>query len=438
MTPNPFLHGNPVPPSHFTNRTRDLRRLVNRTITGQSTAVVGEPRTGKTSLLEYLRAREMQAELYGHNAASLIFFYMDSHLLGPEFTQSQFWQNALSPLYDQIIAGKGENTRIAQAYRICVENQFGNFVLERLFGLVEQAKFRLVLLLDEFDTLLHHPILNSAEFFGGLRSLASRSRGALIMITASRQSLSVLNRETQEINWSGSPYFNFLDEIVLGPFDERSVSQLLMRAEDRFNAEDYQFLARVGGGHPYLLQVAASALWEAYEEESDAFQRRKYAGEELFDNAAAILTDTWRLWSKEMKKAFTVIALGHSSLMVGKSFDVGELTRELPALAPEVRTLLKQGYITEDAGYAAGYRIRPEAFLWWLSEELIRTVREGGPSSEVAFEDWLRVQEWDGLVKTGEKEQLNKAARALGGVLKDGIQTFIKAAAEGVAKGLTG
>lgn len=177
---NPFVHGNPVLPAQFANRSRELRRLVNRIITGQSTALVGEPRTGKTSLLEYLRARETQADLYGHNAAPLIFFYMDSQLLGPEFTQSHFWQNALYPLYDQVIAGKGDNTRIAQAYRTCVENQFGNFVLERLIALVEQAKYRLVLLLDEFDTLLHHPILNSAEFFGGLRSLVSRSRGALV------------------------------------------------------------------------------------------------------------------------------------------------------------------------------------------------------------------------------------------------------------------
>lgn len=429
---NPFHHGNPVPPTLFTNRTRELRRLVNRTITGQSTAIVGEPRTGKTSLLEYLRARESQADLYGRNANSLVFFYMDSQSLGSEFTQSQFWQNALQPLYDEVIAVQGDNTRIGQAYQTCVENCFGNFVLERLITLVEQAKYRLVLLLDEFDTLLHHPILNSAEFFGGLRSLVSRSRGALVLITASRQSLSVLNKETQTFNRTGSPYFNFLDEIVLSPFDHQAVFQLVSRAGDRFDANDHQFLARVGGGHPYLLQVAASALWEAHEEESDPNARRQYAGEELFDNAAAIIGDTWRLWPKEMKKAFTAVALGHSSLMVGgKMFDVDELTREVPALGPEIRTLLKQGYITEESGYATGYRVRPESFLWWLSEELLRTVREDG-----AFEDWIRVQEWDGMVKAGEKRQLNGAAKALGGVLKEGINTFIKAAAEGVAKGL--
>lgn len=431
---NPFLHGNPVYPSHFINRSRELRRIVNRTITGQSTALVGEPRTGKTSLLEYLRARETQADLYGRNAPRLVFFYMDSQSLGSSFTQSQFWENALRPFYEEVIAGQEATTRIAQAYKTCVDNGFGNFVLERLIGLIEQARYRLVLMLDEFDTILHHPILNSAEFFGGLRSLVSRSRGALVLITASRQSLSTLNHKTQEFNRTGSPYFNFLDEIVLAPFDEKAIFLLMARAGDRFDSEDHQFLARVGGGHPYLLQVAASALWDAFDEETDPHLRRNLAGEDLFDNAAAILGDTWRLWSKEMKKAFTAVALGHSALLLGeKSFDVDELARELPSLGPEVRTLFKQGYIVEDAGYKTGYRIRPEAFLWWLSEELIRTVRD-----DVAFEEWLHVQEWDGLVKVGEKRQLNQAALVLGELLKEGINTFIKAAAEEVAKGLTG
>jgi hypothetical protein len=434
---NPFLYGNPVLSPHFTNRTREVRRVVNRIITGQSTAIVGEPRTGKTSLLEYLRAREMQSELYGHTASRLLFFYMDSQSLSAAFTQSQFWANALQPLYEEVIAVQGENTRIAQAYRTCVENHFGTFVLERLLAMIEQTRYRLVLLLDEFDTLLHHPILNSAEFFGGLRSLVSRSRGALVMVTASRQSLSVLNRETQEFNRTGSPYFNFLDEIVLHPFDARAVVQLLARAGERFDAADQLFLARVCGGHPYLLQVAASALWECHEDEPDPILRRKYAGEELFDKAAAIIGDTWRLWPKEMKKAFTAIALGQSAGMAGeKAFDVGELTRALSTFGPELRLLLRQGYIAEDAAYTSGYRIRPEAFLWWLSEELIRIVRNDGPSSEAEFEDWLRLQEWDGLVKTEEKRQLTRAAHALGAILKEGIGTFIRGAAEGTVKGL--
>ncbi len=432
--PNPFIHGNPVSSNGFTNRTRELRRLAGRISTGQSIALVGDPRMGKTSLLEYLASQEMQSELYGSQTSKLVFFYMDGQSLGATFTQAHFWQRALLPLYEGVIVPQGDATPIALAYKTCVENNFGNFVIERLLAHVEQAGYHLILLLDEFDAFLHHSVLNSAEFFGGLRSLASRS-GALVLVTASRQPLSKLNKDTQEFNRTGSPYFNFLDELVLEPFSQKASNELLDRAGETFNSLDRGFILRVAGGHPYLLQAAASHLWDALtHEEMQHPEARAYAGEELFSTAARTIEDTWRLWSPETKKAFTAIALDHSANLLGKrAFDVDKLVDELPNYAPEVRTLEKQGYIISDAGYASGYHVRAEAFLWWLSEELIRTVR-----AEKPFEDWFREQEWDGLVKKGEKAQLHKAAQWLGSALKEGVSTFIKAAAEGAAKGVTG
>jgi tRNA U34 5-carboxymethylaminomethyl modifying GTPase MnmE/TrmE len=56
---NPFFHGNPVSPNQFIDRDRELRYVTSRIINyGQSTAIVGEPRIGKTSLLHYLSALE--------------------------------------------------------------------------------------------------------------------------------------------------------------------------------------------------------------------------------------------------------------------------------------------------------------------------------------------------------------------------------------------
>jgi transcription termination factor Rho len=61
---NPFFYGNPVPPDQFINLRRELCRITGRIVNqGQSTAVVGEPRSGKTSLLEYLAAPETRDDL---------------------------------------------------------------------------------------------------------------------------------------------------------------------------------------------------------------------------------------------------------------------------------------------------------------------------------------------------------------------------------------
>jgi hypothetical protein len=73
--------------------------------------------------------------------------------------------------------------------------------------------------------------------------------------------------------------------------------------------------------------------------------------------------------------------------------------------------------------------------LWWLASELIRVTR---PQDNDDLGDWLRQQEWDGIIKGEEKTQLKKALTSLGSMLKTGIESFIKSSAEGFAKGLMG
>jgi len=310
--PNPFFYGAPVPVDLFVDRRRELRRIDGRIVNrGQSTAIVGEPRSGKTSLLLYLESSEARARFYGAGGERLVFSYLDAQTLGGQFTQAQFWEYALCPLHERAIA-PDPGSPLAQAYQMCCENNFGTFMLERLFARMGQTDWRLVLMLDEFDVLLYHPVLNSAEFFGGLRGLTSRSRGALVLVVASRRSLASLNKDTQQLSRTGSPYFNFLDEITLGPWPGKAVDELLDWGRGRFTPGDRRFITEIAGGHPYLLQVAAFELWEAYEEgQDDPDQRRRRVGHRLYDEAARTLGDTWRLWSPETRQVFATIALAH-------------------------------------------------------------------------------------------------------------------------------
>ncbi len=431
---NPFFYGNPVPPDQFLDRRRELRRIAGRIVNrGQSSAIVGELDSGKTSLLLYLSAPETRTKLYGESGERLLFSYMDAQTLGGEFSQAQFWEHGLRPLHEQVIAPNPDSP-LAQAYQMCRENEFGCFVLERLFAQMGPTGWRLVLMLDEFDLLLYHPVLNCAEFFGSLRSLASRSRGALALVIASRRSLASLNKDTQQFSRTGSPYFNFFAEIVLGMLPNEYVTELLRRAGDRFTAEDRRFIKEVTGGHPYLVQVAASALWEVYEEgEGDSSRRRQHTRQSLYDEAAQTLDDVWRLWPSETRRALTAVALVHinaleerEKLLEKHKFDVQQLVREIDDFDPELRSLEKQGFVAQDEAIPGGWRVRPQVLLWWLVDELVRMAR-----SETTFigEDPL---------KPGRKRQLDRAIRAVGGAIKEGAAMFIKAAVEGAVEGMSG
>jgi hypothetical protein len=309
---NPFFYGNPVPANLFLDRREQLRRIVGRIANrGQSTAVVGEPRSGKTSLLRYLSAPEARDRFYADAEAQLVFSRMDAQTFPDEFSQAQFWEHALGPLYERAIVPQPDAS-LADAYETCKDNEFGTFVLERFLARSGQAGWRLVLVLDEFDVLLHHPVLKSTEFFGGLRALASRSEGALALVIASRRSLSNLNQETQQLSRTGSPYFNFLYEITLKPLPNKDITELLERAGNRFTPDDRLFITEVAGGHPYLLQVAACELWEAYEDDGDEpQQRRREVGDRVYNIATQILSDTWQLWPLETRQALATVGLAH-------------------------------------------------------------------------------------------------------------------------------
>ena len=76
-----------------------------------------------------------------------------------------------------------------------------------------------------------------------------------MLIIAARQSTDTLNSSTQEYSRTGSPYFNFMEEITVSTFTDKDVEQLLAKAS--FSEKEQQYLADLSGGHPYILQVAA-------------------------------------------------------------------------------------------------------------------------------------------------------------------------------------
>ena len=461
---NPFFYGNPVLPDQFLGRGREVRRVAGRITSGQSTAVVGEPRVGKTSLLAYLTAPEMRSALYGESAANLTFSFVDIHTLGGHFGQAAFWECALEPL-KEIIA---QDAELAAPHTRCVENQFGGFVLGQFFTHLGRTGRRLVLLLDEFDALLHHRILNNAEFFGSLRSIASRSRG-LTLVVASRRTLTTLNADAFAFSQGGSPYFNFFSEVVLGPLTQKDTDILLNRAEDRCSSDNRRFIIEVAGGHPYLVQVAASALWDVIEDDTPPDARHLETAETLYDEVAYTLSETWRAWSPVTQQVFGNVAVAHLRslteqgccdevvtpqapltsepltpqdeitlwqtiqqcvnedelrtlcFLLHENYDnlgsqeldgkIRELIlrlrrrNRLPALiatcqeryphekwpgitssqtaatfsllppadltrnfSQELRVLKQQGFIAEDSAVPGGWRVRPLAFLWWLTD----------------------------------------------------------------------
>lgn len=416
---NPFFFGDPIPVGQFIGRRSEIRRIASRICSsGSSTALIGEPRSGKTSILKYVTAAENRVSLYEDWAARLLFVEIDVQSLERGTTSNQVWELILGQIKGEI----SSIPSVMDAYQSCRLNSWSTFALEKFFRSLQSADYRLVLVIDEFGSFFDHPDLHTADFYGKLRSLSTRFE-SFVLLLASRYPLERLHQETLQINRSGSPFFNFFAPLTLKPFSSEEVDLLLKRAGRRFTKQERLFLEDLSGGHPYLLQVAAYLLWESYVEgEKDTHVRQKNICDELYGEAADTLGASWSLWSPKTKIAFMTIVLNEIPLLTtSRSFDITTLTKHLEDLEPEVHFLADQGYISPEEILPGGWQVRTKAFIWWLAAELRRAVR-----SDESFEKWFADQEWNGLLTHGEKENFKKVLQKAYPLIMELIKVLLK------------
>lgn len=289
-------------------REEEIHSLLFRLATGQNTAVVGEPNIGKSSLLEYLAENKDCRARLGEQAARTVFASQDCHMLPGDFTPADFWRQVLGDVWD---ACPDETVRRVVDWA-ATKGEFGSYALERVLQAITRHLWRVVLLIDEFDSLLSHPNFNTAEFFGALRSLATRFTG-LALVTASRLSVAEMNRHSEEINPYGSPFFNGFIEVNLKSFDDDDVDALLEGALTdtgvAFDGRDRDFLHAMTGRHPFLLQAAAGALYDAIVAGKQGDARYYQAGRTFYRQTEDHFSDFWRHLAPRARTAATILSV---------------------------------------------------------------------------------------------------------------------------------
>jgi hypothetical protein len=121
-----------------------------------------------------------------------------------------------------------------------------------------------VLCLDEFEVWLKHPQEFDDAFFDHLRSLMNNN--TLMLIVASLHPLDEYSKQHQLT----SPFFNIGRQLRLEAFSDEDVTDLLRSpasttssTQAALSVDEQHTARRWGGHHPYLLQLAASLLWQA-------------------------------------------------------------------------------------------------------------------------------------------------------------------------------
>jgi len=419
-----------VRPGEFLNREAELRTVFNRLRNCESTAVVGEPHIGKTSLLLQLADGATRRAYLGDDARCLVVSSLSLLPVGNDYTPVDFWEEALEPLAER----SGHKTT-AQRLKKAAEANYARRSLERLFNHLGRQERWLVLLLDEFERLLIHPNFQDPAFFARLRTLATRT-GGLALVTATRLSVAEMNEQGRGLLDIGSPFFNNMIEVPLSPFNEESVDALLDRGGEAFSLDDRRFVRRVAGRHPFLLQAMAATMVEITGDD-----RQARAAERFYERIPFHFDDLWRSLDDRTRTTAVILSLVEwGGRVLGQGFSYGEIER-VDGFGPELSKLAERG-LAERVGEGwqfdrehlllwrgKRWTVGAQAFAWWVRDVVIAEARR-----VPAYDEWLANKRYRFLLTQEQWDRLVGAVRNAPEWAVRGVGALARALVEGLVR----
>jgi hypothetical protein len=385
---NPFTFGNPIKdPARFYGRTAEIRQIVNRLLSSahESTSIIGERRIGKTSLLSYLAHPEVSARL-DLTPEKFCLVYVDFQGL-TDITPQRFWQRVLKKMERSIC----DQSLVPSIQKLVTQNDFDLFDLEDLFESSMDKGHTIVLLMDEFEYVTQN--LNfKGDFFGGLRALAIHHGVALI--PATRRELVDLCH-SDEIK--GSPFFNIFANVVLRPFSRLEVDEMLdgYTKTDEFalTPQEKDFLWELGGGYPFLIQMAGNYLMEGHAQGLSGDALSKFTVNSFDQQADAHYTYLWSHCSESEKITLLILlTLGMQKPSKKTIPNLENLTRIRTRAPQDLVALGKRGMVLERD---AAYSLFSPSFERWIRQEIIAA--PGEEEAQTTAEEWLNSGKRDDL-----------------------------------------
>lgn len=241
---NPYVAGPPVrDPDFFVGRDALLGRVL-ATMPNNSLLLLGERRIGKTSMLHQLRLR-----LPEFDHPRFCFLPVSIDLQGvPE-----------EAFFATVAEAVGEAVGDERMSAAGVEGDYDSRDLTRdlrrvlpLLTCPDERRAKLVLLLDEIDELNGYSHHTNQR----LRSLFMRGFADQLVAVAAGVGIA------REWDHEGSPWYNFFEELEVGPIDPSAARRLVVdpvRGVIAIDDEAVELLLERARGRPYILQKMALA-----------------------------------------------------------------------------------------------------------------------------------------------------------------------------------
>jgi len=311
---NPYSYGRPIQdPGGFYGREQQLHDIFEHIEKKECVNVVGERRSGKTSLLYRLESREEQVSRGADPKA--LFVYVDAEII-PQSPDGFFRE-----VFTQV------GLRYAHLQLQLPDTELAEQQVRLLFK--DMQPYRLIVLVDEFECISQCEAF-PPRFFVFLRGLSFCYDISFILSTHRR----LFECCTPEV--VTSPFPNIFKTVEVGPFAPEEYEHFVKDTSRRGGAplqlvqED---VAKLAGYFPYLVQMACWHYYQVWTESGSLDEESRTEVRRRFDQEAAPhLRAVWsRYLSDEERDTLLHLLAGESS-----------------ARPNVVWRLQKRGYIQDD------------------------------------------------------------------------------------------
>lgn len=284
---NPYVYDRPLTQrEQFHGRRSEIVRIYSRIAADrpQSVSIVGEPRVGKTSLLNWLYHEGSRTE-YIEDLSAYVYLLLFLKEGTPDDPAAFFEQLGLA---------------LREADQGDMEPSYAGLthLVERL---MKEGR-KLVLFCDDFG-LVTQSTGFPLEFFSFMRSVANNNDVAYVMTSSAPLQTLCASSDLEE-----SPFFNIFSTVILRPFSDKEACAFLQ--EGGVSEEEADWILALAGGSPYLLQLTASLAADAQAEKA---LDKDVVADRVFAEAQPFLELLWQEnLSPAQKKVLQLICKGEA------------------------------------------------------------------------------------------------------------------------------
>jgi hypothetical protein len=316
---NPFISRMPVRGKFFFGRANLIKKIFQCVEKGQSVSLVGEQRSGKTSIL--LRLRDVKEQYLAppeqHALIFLDFSGLDYH------NERDIWLTLLTALSQELNHASLE-LPLTQAIEQLKSGKPIPLTLQTFFRSLAQ-EVRTTFLFDEFDVIADKNRPVDSDFCKHLRTLVNDPETHIVYVIATRQQLDEVENCLYGTDGPPhSPLFNIFKKLPVPVFYKKDAEQMVKylledagvnRQAIRTFWSQSDFLFQMSGFHPFFLQVVCYHLFEHTINTLDGTSAEQVPKEvtlDFYDEALAHFEYYWRVSSEDEKELLCELCAGPS------------------------------------------------------------------------------------------------------------------------------